>query len=252
MTAHPPGIFCWPELATTDCASAAAFYGALFEWAAVDVSSSEHDYRIFQREGLDVGAAYTMGPLESSKQPHWKSYVSVGSADEVAARTPQFGGSVLADPFDVSNIGRTAVLQDRAGATFCVWEARTHIGARLLNGPGALCWTELVTANLESAEDFYTRLFDWTAKRRRTADYVDLFCHNEPVAGILQRPASDVPPHWLPYFAVDDLDDVVELVRKHAGTVIVAPSDIPMAGRFAVLRDPHGARFGVYGVNEAA
>jgi predicted enzyme related to lactoylglutathione lyase len=176
----------------------------------------------------------------------------VTSADEAAARAGRFGGSVVADPFDVSDSGRMAVLADPAGAAICVWQARAHIGARLLNSPGALCWTELVTPNLESAEDFYTGLFGWTARRRRTWDYVELFRDHELIAGILGRRDADSVAHWLPYFAVEDLDDTVEVARRHAATAVSRSANIPMAGRFAVLRDPLGATFGVYGVNEAA
>jgi hypothetical protein len=42
--------------------------------------------------------------------------------------------------------------------------AKRHIGARILNEPGALCWSELTTRDPKAAEAFYTKLFGWAAK----------------------------------------------------------------------------------------
>ena len=70
--------------------------------------------------------------------------------------------------------GRMAVLQDPTGAVFQVWQAKNSIGAKILNEPGALCWTELTTTDTKAAEAFYTKLFGWTPKHsaRRLADGV--------------------------------------------------------------------------------
>ena len=36
------------------------------------------------------------------------------------------GGAVLAEPFDVMDLGRMAVVADPEGAVFCVWQAMEH------------------------------------------------------------------------------------------------------------------------------
>ena len=77
--------------------------------------------------------------------PAWNSYITVESADEAAARASELGGTVHAPAFDVLDVGRMAVVQDPQGAYFMVWEPKAHIGAALVNAPGALSWNELAT-----------------------------------------------------------------------------------------------------------
>ncbi|CAM5489580.1 hypothetical protein SVIOM74S_07577 [Streptomyces violarus] len=55
----------------------------------------------------------------------------------------------------------------------------------------------------------------------------------------------EVPPHWLPYFAVADVDATTAVVQAH-GDVLMVPTSVPDGPRIAVLRDPQGAMFGVY------
>ena len=89
-------------------------------------------------------------------------YVTVADVDEAAKRAEALGAKVLAPPFEVMDAGRMAVLQDPTGAVFQVWQATKHIGAKILNEPGALCWSELTTRDTKAAESFYTKLFGWT------------------------------------------------------------------------------------------
>jgi predicted enzyme related to lactoylglutathione lyase len=50
-----------------------------------------------------------------------------------------------------------------------------------------------------------------------------------------------VPPHWLPYVAVDDADATIARARQLRATVPLGPEDIPGVGRFGALEDPTGA-----------
>jgi len=141
---YPPGTFCWPELATTDQQSAVRFYRALFGWTSEDIPIGKNEtYSMLRLNGKDVGAAYTMRPEERQHgaPPHWNAYIAVTRADDAVAAAQRLGAKVLAPPFDVSESGRMAALQDPTGAVFHVWEARKHIGAKAMNEPGALCWT---------------------------------------------------------------------------------------------------------------
>ncbi len=57
---------------------------------------------------------------------------------------------------------------------------------------------------------------------------------------------GQTPPSWLIYFAVTDCDATAKKAGGLGGGTIVPPTDIPDAGRFAVLRDPQGAVFAIY------
>src|SRR6185503_20252219 len=154
VTSHPQGAFCWPELATTDQKGAVSFYRSLLGWGLNDQPMGPGEsYSMFTVRDAEVAAAYTMRPEERQHgvPPHWNSYVSVTSADDTVKRAQELGGTALVAPFDVFDFGRMAVLQDPTGAVFCIWEAKKHIGAKILSEPGALCWTELTTSDTKAA-----------------------------------------------------------------------------------------------------
>ena len=80
--------------------------------------------------------------------------------------------------------GRMAVLQDPTGAVFQVWEPKRHIGAKILDEPGALCWTELDDARHEGAEEVLhvaLRLdSEEAARRRRGMEYTEFSVGDSP------------------------------------------------------------------------
>ncbi len=51
----------------------------------------------------------------------------------------------------------------------------------------------------------------------------------------------DVPPHWLAYVAVSDVDATTKQAASLGGKVLVPSMDIPNVGRFSVIQDPTGA-----------
>jgi predicted enzyme related to lactoylglutathione lyase len=59
-----------------------------------------------------------------------------------------------------------------------------------------------------------------------------------------------VPPHWLPYFAVEDVDATANAAVGAGGSILMEPTSVPDGPRIAVLRDPQGAFFGVHVAGE--
>jgi uncharacterized protein len=254
-SSHLPGTFCWPELATTDQKGAVAFYRSLFGWEVNEQPIGPTEtYSIFQMRGKDIGAAYTMRAEERQHgaPPHWNAYVTVASADDAAKRAKELGATVLAPPFDVTDSGRMAILQDPTGAVFQVWQPNKHIGAKILREPGSLTWTELSTRDTEAAKKFYTSLFGWKEKTSTGGGmtYTEFSAGDEPFAGMMemnaQMVAMHIPPHWLSYFQVADVDATASKARELGGSVAVPPMDIPGTGRFSVIQDPAGATFALY------
>src|SRR3712207_4666628 len=159
-TSYPPGTFSWAELATSDADAAKAFYTQLFGWEYEDNPVPDDQvYSMARRDGHHVAALFS-----SDQPPHWNCYVTVTSADETAQAAKDNGGAVMAEPFDVREVGRMAVIADPAGAALCLWEPRAHIGATLVNTPGAMTWNDLVTPDPEGAAEFYGKLFGWTTE----------------------------------------------------------------------------------------
>ena len=253
VTKHEPGSFCWPELATTDSAGAKAFYRELFGWDANDSPAGpDMVYTMLQKSGKSAGALYQMGAQQQGMPPHWGLYIAVASADAAANKAKELGGKVLMEPFDVMDIGRMAIIQDQQGAIFSVWEPRKHIGAEVINEPGALCWAELDTTDMKSAEKFYTGLFGWGAKRGGEAanetPYTEWQRDGQSIGGMMTIPKEwgPVPPNWLVYFMVADVDATAKKASSQGGQVIVPPTDIPKTGRFAVIQDPQHATFAIF------
>src|SRR5215213_3704488 len=143
---YKPGTFCWVELGTSNGAAAKEFYTKLFGWDHEDHSMGPDSvYTMLKLNGKDVGALYELMPEMKAQgvPPHWMSYVYVASADDSAAKAKTAGATLLKEPFDVSTLGRMAVIQDPTGALFSLWEGRDNQGAGIYNVANTLCWNEL-------------------------------------------------------------------------------------------------------------
>jgi hypothetical protein len=64
-----------------------------------------------------------------------------------------------------------------------------------------------------------------------------------PTAGVCHARGgnADLPPQWLIYITVDDLDASLAQCSERGGEVIAGPKGMGSAGRYAVIRDPAGA-----------
>jgi predicted enzyme related to lactoylglutathione lyase len=249
-TQYPPGTFCWADLTTTDQEAAKAFYGGLFGWEAEDMPVGEGVYYSMQRlRGKDV-AAISPQPQQqrdAGVPPAWNSYVSVESADAAVERAKELGGTVHAPAFDVMEAGRMGVIQDPQGAFFLVWEPRQHVGAALVNEPGAFVWNELNTSDPEATIPFYSGLFGWKveAAEGSAEPYLSIKNGDANNGGIRGLNQPGVPPHGLVYFGVEDIDQATASVERLGGSKMVGPIDIQIA-KIAVVSDPQGAFFALY------
>src|SRR5438552_5509696 len=137
LTQHAPGTFCWPELLTTDQNAAKKFYTSQFGWKTNDIPlGPDAVYTIFQKNGKDLAALWKLSPDQTKKMgmpPNWNPYVAVTSADQSAAKAKQLGGTVLVEPMDVMDKGRMAAIKDPTGAAFSIWQAKSSIGASVLD-----------------------------------------------------------------------------------------------------------------------
>jgi predicted enzyme related to lactoylglutathione lyase len=250
-TSYKPGTFCWADLGTTDVDSAKSFYTGLFGWSAEDAPAGEAGtYTVFRLDGKDVCGLYEQpeGQRSQGVPPNWQSYVSVEEADAAAERAKSLGGAVLAEPFDVMDRGRMAVVQDPTGAVFSLWEPRGNFGASLVNDPGTVCWNQLNTTDVDVAKEFYAALFGWEGETIEAGGttYVTLTNDGWRNGGIMHLPEEvQAPPHWSVYFAVDSVDGSSARAAELGGRVFVPPMDVP-AGRMSVVQDPQAASLGLF------
>jgi len=119
-------------------------------------------------------------------------------------------------------------------------------------GHGAFVWYELMTTDTKAAEAFYDDVVGWSSVDSGMPDMnYTLFKTNDVrVAGLMTMPENalkmNIPPAWLGYVGVDDVDAAATKLAKLGGTVHRQPDDIPGVGRFAVVADPHGAVFALF------
>jgi len=240
-TSYAPGTFSWAELVTSDADAAKAFYTSVFAWEYRDNPIPDGSvYSTALRDGKDVGALYV-----ADQPPHWNCYVTVESADAVAARAGELGATIAAEPFDVMDVGRMAVIMDNVGAGLCLWEPKSHIGATLVNAPGAMAWNDLLTPEPAESARFYGDLFGWTTEEMPGSGGYRVIRNGEHSNGgmmPIDPRMGPVPPNWMPYFGHADVEQLAGEVANYGGQVRSGPIKVP-AGTFAVFSDPQGAMF---------
>ncbi len=264
-----PGVPCWVDTSQPDPEAALPFYGGLFGWEFEDMmpGGPEGRYSMGRIRGGDVAAVGSIPP-GAPAMAMWNTYVWVNSADETAAKARDAGGTVAMEPFDIMDSGRMAVLTDPEGAAFCVWQAKSHKGAKVVNEHGSLNFNGLATRDPEGAKAFYGAVFGWETLALGAGSmwtlpgYGDHLEEASPglraqmaamgapdgfidVVAALNSIAdddSDTPAHWSVTFAVDDADATAEKAGELGGEIVAGPFDAPWT-RMAVIKDPQGATF---------
>jgi len=246
------GQFSWVDLAAKDLEAQTGFYEHLFGWTHTDEPAGpDMIYRMFNSNGDVVAGAGQMTPqaYPPGTPSMWNTYVAVDDADAVASKASELGGSVPMPAMDVMEEGRMAVIQDPSGGMLGLWQSRHHKGATKFTEPVSITWNDLSTRDMNTAADFYEKLLGWSIERDGGSQppYWQITVDGEPEGGIMPMPEqlpAEVPPHWMIYFAVDDVRATTEKVRQLGGNVEMEPME---AGQyvFSVISDPAGAVFAV-------
>jgi hypothetical protein len=263
-----PGVPCWVDTNQTDPAKAVEFYKGIFGWQVDDSmpEGADGSYLIGRIRGGDVAGISSM-PEGAPPMVAWNTYIWVDDADATAKKVVEAGGSVLAEPFDIDDAGRMAVLADTEGAVFSVWQAREHRGSQIVNDHGAVNFNGLACRDVAAAERFYGEVFGWkqlplpgspmwmlpgygdhleestpglmvlVAGWGAPDGFVDVVAQLQPI-----EEGDDTPPHWNVTFATDDVEATAALAAELGAEVLVGPVDAPWV-RMAVIRDPQGATF---------
>jgi hypothetical protein len=119
--------------------------------------------------------------------------------------------------------------------------------------PGRFVWHDLTTGDTKRGIEFYKGLFGWTVEEWKTdKGTYPMFKSGELAwGGAMDPQMPGVPPHWLCYVSVADVDRACQAASRMGGKVVLPAMDIPEVGRFAVVTDPQGAVFAPFtGVQE--
>jgi uncharacterized protein len=92
-------------------------------------------------------------------------------------------------------------------------------------------WYELLTTDVSAAQSFYGKVLGWDVQDASTSEFAyRLFSvGGTPVAGLMELPLDGwkkgATPRWVGYVAVEDVDGVVDQLKRLGGTVYVLPTD---------------------------
>lgn len=118
--------------------------------------------------------------------------------------------------------------------------------------PGTIGWIDLTVENADAVRDFYEAVAGWKTHNIEMGGYNDYAMipagGTDPVAGVCHArgPNTGMPPKWLIYINVEDLDRCLAQVEAKGGAVVRPMRTIEGYGRMAVIRDPAGAVAGLF------
>ncbi len=125
------------------------------------------------------------------------------------------------------------------------------MGVMEKHAEGSVCWAELGTRDAAGAKRFYRGLFAWELEDLPIGEgcfYTMARLQSRDVAAIYQAVGQEalLPPRWRIHVAVADADASARKACERGGRMSVAPSVVPGAGRFALVRDATGAHIGLW------
>ncbi|MFB6825267.1 VOC family protein [Streptomyces virginiae] len=251
---YKPGTPCWIDLMVPDQQAALDFYCDLFGWQGEVGPAEQGGYSVCTLKGRPVaGIMKAMNPDGTIPDPMpptvWTTYLSTDAIDPTIKSVTDAHGTVMMGPVDVMDLGRMAVVADPTGAVFGLWQANSFDGAGIVNEHGALIWNELSTSDVPAAAAFYSAILpiSTSASQMPGAEgYTEFKASGRVVGGMmnLDKTPPGTPPNWLPYFQVDNVDEI-QAAAVRAGATVLAPAFDMVAGRMAVLADPQGGPFAV-------
>ena len=116
---------------------------------------------------------------------------------------------------------------------------------------GDIVWLDLTVENAGQIRDFYQQVIGWQVENVSMGEYNDYSMLNSgtqsAVSGICHARGSnsDLPPMWLPYFLVEDVEQAARTVQSEGGTLV---TEVKSMGKdkFVVIKDPAGAACALY------
>ncbi|MEV2253176.1 VOC family protein [Streptomyces sp. NPDC050147] len=240
------GAPCWVSLTTHDLQAAEEFYHAVLGWEW-HTGRLGDQYRFASVNGVPVAgvsAVESMGRAIAE----WTPFFAASSADETVARGRERGGTTAVGPISFPP-GRAALLADRDGAVFGIWEGELLADWERWRR-AAPAFMELHTRNAFDAAIFYAEVLGWATPDPGSCEvqYEDeevvLRSQGDVVARIHSGAVEAAPdpairPRWQIHFTVTDVAACVQAATAHGGRVLRRGTDSDEAE----LSDPDGARF---------
>ena len=242
IATYSVGQPCWADLGTSDVDQTREFYVAVMGWAVSPGNPDFGGYATAEHNGALVAG---LGPQMGDAPVAWLLYFATSDADATQGAIVENGGTVIVPAHQVGDLGRLVIASDPTGAVFGLWEAEQMPGFGAIGRAGAFAWCDLRTDQPDAAREFYGAVFGWeysavpmAGDEYTTFTTVDAGAPSGGVGPMMG--AEGAPPHWLLYFAVDDVDTAVATAVTLNGTSLAPPFDTPF-GRMRPIVDSGGA-----------
>ena len=244
-----PGKFVWADLFSADVTTARDFYGQLFGWQWQSVDGDV--YSIAVSDGRPV-AGLVSRPQRSGEttRGRWIYYASVPDVTATAAAVEAAGGHTLIGPQTKAERGDYAIFADPHGALFGVMHSSSGDPQDYREPHGRWIWLQLLTAEVEAAAEFYSRLlgyeiYDYEDDTDRVSDRI-LASDGYARAAITRLSGkSDFRAAWTAFIRVADIDQSVAQARALGGEIVLPPAAERLDGKVAIIKDPLGAALGL-------
>jgi predicted enzyme related to lactoylglutathione lyase len=242
----PIGAPCWIELWSSKPEEARAFYAELFGWTWTDPDEAMGGYfNSYLGEQRIGGGMHNDG--SQGTPDGWFVYLTVEDADAAAEACTANGGTVVAPPMDVMDMGRMAVFLDPAGLAIGAWQPGTLQGFGVYDEANSPAWCELHTRDFAGAMAFYAAVF---GSNILSVGDEDVFRYSvftegeEQLAGVMDASIfpEDAPLGWSVYFGSDDAAATTAKAEELGAKVTIGPDDTPY-GVLVGLDDPTGIPF---------
>jgi predicted enzyme related to lactoylglutathione lyase len=243
----------WYELMTTDTAAADAFYRKVVGWTSAPFAGSLTPYTVFKRSGQVQVAGLMETPEGMHMPPFWAMYVGFPKLESAVAHIKRLGGSELSPSIEVPTVGRLQMMKDPQGAAFYIIQpAPSDERPETAPEVGEASWHELMTTDAPAALKFYSEVFGWQPSE--TMDMGSMgkyYMFNRPhgmIGGMMNKPPemASVPPYWMIYFRVPDIDAATERIKSNGGRIANGPMEVPGGDRVVNAIDPQGAAFSLH------
>lgn len=250
------GQFSWYDLMTPDVVASKKFYPSVTAWGTEEWDKA--DYTMWTASGAPFAGMNPITPEQRAQgvPSHWLGYVSVDSVEAAASKVTSLGGKVMHGPEDIPDVGRFAIIQDPQGAMLAIFKsASPSPGYDGTHALGRFTWHELMTTDYNAAFNFYRQLFGWEKTSEMdmgpAGKYLMYGLKGRPFGGIYNREGAppshaNMPPSWLYYANVKDVNKAVESAKKAGGKILVGPMEVPDGSWVAVGMDTLGAAFAVH------
>lgn len=112
---------------------------------------------------------------------------------------------------------------------------------------GTLIGFDLTVPDADKVSQFYHEVVGWEIGVQKMGDYEDYFMKDpetgEIMAGVCHAKGVNktLPPVWLLYIQVEDLDESLASCEKLGGQIIGEKRSCGTMGEFVLIQDPAGA-----------